>query len=215
MIDLAASRAKASRAFLSILLILSHDWLNYKQIHNLNYRLYNHKSRHFKVRVPDVSDVMNYNPLSGLETISVQRMLYATAASIFFPFNSLRSSPPKIDFPYRLSITSYKYSIDDCLKEKLDDFQKDITVTMLNYVKKEIMKLNENLINVVATNRNDLRKNIDVHKKSQEEQEQLLLKLADFMKHADDIRIDSLGLVADIKQRLVLDSSEATATLGV
>ncbi|WP_222616091.1 hypothetical protein, partial [Vibrio metschnikovii] len=39
LIDLAASRAKASRAFLSILLILSHDWLNYKQIHNLNYRL--------------------------------------------------------------------------------------------------------------------------------------------------------------------------------
>ncbi|TVU69844.1 hypothetical protein FQP87_19900 [Vibrio tasmaniensis] len=24
---------------MSILLILSHDWLNYKQIHNLNYRL--------------------------------------------------------------------------------------------------------------------------------------------------------------------------------
>ncbi|MFA0196388.1 hypothetical protein AB4454_17115, partial [Vibrio artabrorum] len=39
LIDLAASRAKASKAFLSILLILSHDWLNYKQIHNLNYRL--------------------------------------------------------------------------------------------------------------------------------------------------------------------------------
>lgn len=28
-----------AKAFLSILLILSHDWLNYKQIHNLNYRL--------------------------------------------------------------------------------------------------------------------------------------------------------------------------------
>lgn len=175
----------------------------------------NHKSRHFKVKVPDVSDVMNYNLLSGLEPISVNPMQYVTGASILFPFNFLRSSPPKIDFPYRLSITSYKDSIDDCLKEKLDDFQQDITVTMLNYVKKEIMKLNENLINVVATNRNDLRKHNDVHKKSQEEQEQLLLKLAAFMKHADDIRIDSLGLIADIKQRVVLDSSEATASLGV
>ncbi|WP_187003650.1 P-loop NTPase family protein [Vibrio metschnikovii] len=172
---------------------------------------FNHKSRHFKVRVPDVSDVMNYNPLSGLETISVQRMLYATAASIFFPFNSLRSSPPKIDFPYRLSITSYKDSIDDYLKTKLDDFQNDITFTILNYIKMEMMKLNDTLINVVASNRNDLRKSIDVHKKLQEEQEQLLLKLAAFMKRADDIRIDTLGLVADIKQRLVLDSSEALA----
>ncbi|WP_217511042.1 dynamin family protein [Vibrio metschnikovii] len=171
----------------------------------------NHKIRHFKVRVPDVSNIMNYNLWSGLKLTSGQLISYG----IIGIFGSLLFSPPKNDFPYRLSITSYKDSIDDCLKEKFDDFQQDITVTMLNYVKKEIMKLNANLINVVATNRNDLRKNIDVHKKSQEEQEQLLLKLAAFMKHADDIRIDSLGLVADIKQRLVLDSSEATATLGV
>ncbi|WP_332400360.1 dynamin family protein [Vibrio metschnikovii] len=112
---------------------------------------------------------------------------------------------------FEVDIDQIKQGISQGLNQKLEQTQNNILEIIVDPLTSQVDNLFTELSQTVESIRNDLLQSIGDHKKSQAEQEELLRYLAGFVKQARKMHTDSEGLVGDVEQLFVLDSSEALA----